>query len=398
MSHLRGWPGEAGGHGVVSGLAPWLLSMQTGRSDPSGRLPARIFAIMFARALDAADALLAQHSGRSFRSFFLFYCSLALSTTAAQETAAGTRASKYRYAHWDVFTEQPLTGNQLAVFWEPQGLTPALMQRIAREIAFSETAFIFPSGDERADFRVRIFGPDREFPFAGHPTIGSAFALARLGSILPGTERVVFSEGIGPVIVELEWRGDDLKFVWMRDQAATFGEILRDVNGMAKALGLEASDLTATSLPIQAVSGGASFLFVPVISRVAVDRAMLNATAVSAVFQKAGLRKQSIFLFSTESTDDAATAYGRKLGLDGREDPATGSAAGPLACYLVRNGIVRAQDAGHILIRQGVRMGRPSWLHVQLGLRGNEITDVRIGGNSIFVGDGEIMVPGDLGG
>ena len=122
---------------------------------------------------------------------------------------------------------------------------------------------------------------------------------------------------------------------------------------------------------------------------------MLDTTAVSTVFQEAGLRKQSVFLFSTESTGDAATVYGRKLGLDGREDPATGSAAGPLGSYLVHHGVVRAEDAGHILIRQGVRMGRPSWLHVQLRLTGDEITDVRVGGSSVFVGDGTIILPDD---
>ena len=355
----------------------------------------RILTIMFGRAFNAAGALFAHQSGLSILNSVLVYCSLAVSTAAAQEPAEVSQARTYRYDQWDVFTEQPLTGNQLAVFSEPQGLTKALMQSIAREMAFSETTFIFPTEDEDTNFRVRIFGPDREFPFAGHPTIGSAFALARSGSILPGTEKVIFSEGIGPVIVELEWSGDDLDFAWMRDQAPTFGKTLRDVNSMAKALGLEPSELTSTLLPIQEVAGGASFLFVPLTSRAAVDRAMLNATAISTVFEKADLRKQSIFLFSTESTDDAATVYGRKLGLDGREDPATGSAAGPLGCYLVRHGVVRGKDAGHILIRQGVRMGRPSWLHVQLRLSGNKITDVRVGGSSIFVGDGTIILPDD---
>jgi trans-2,3-dihydro-3-hydroxyanthranilate isomerase len=358
-------------------------------------LLASILTIMFGRAFIVIGALLAHQGSLSILNTVLVCGSLAVSAAAAQESAEVSRARTYHYDQWDVFTEQPLTGNQLAVFSEPQGLTKALMQSIAREMAFSETTFIFPPDDEDVDFRVRIFGPDREFPFAGHPTIGSAFGLARSGSISPGTEQVVFSEGIGPVIVELEWNGDDLHFAWMRDRAPTFGKTLRDINSMAAALGLEPSELKSTLLPIQEVSGGASFLFVPLTSRAAVDRASLNATAISAVFGKADLRKQSIFLFSTESTDDAATVYGRKLGIDGREDPATGSAAGPLGCYLVRYGVVRGKDADHILIRQGVRMGRPSWLHVKLGLSGNEITSVRVGGSSIFVGDGTIILPDD---
>jgi trans-2,3-dihydro-3-hydroxyanthranilate isomerase len=348
---------------------------------------------MFGRTLIVTSALMAHQSSLSILNTLLVCCFLAIPAAAAQEPVEANQAKTYRYDQWDVFTEEPLTGNQLAVFLEPQGLTKALMQSIAREMAFSETTFIFPPVDENVDYRVRIFGPNREFPFAGHPTIGTAFALARSGSIAPGTEQVVFSEGIGPVIVELEWNGDDLHFAWMHDLAPTFGKTIQDINSIAVALGIEPSELKSTLLPIQEVSGGASFLFVPLASRAAVDRAKLNTTAISAVFGKADVRKQSVFLFSTEITDDTATAYGRKLGIDGREDPATGSAAGPLGCYLVRYGMTRGKDANHIRIRQGVQMGRPSWLHVQLGLSGNEITNVRVGGSSVFVGDGTIILP-----
>ena len=262
-------------------------------------------------------------------------------------------------------------------------------------MAFSETTFVFPSIDENVDFVVRIFGPNREFPFAGHPTIGTAFDLARLGLISPGTEQVVFGEGIGPVVVELEWKGDELSFAWMHDLVPTFGRSIRNINGIAAALGIEPSDLHTASLPIQEVSGGASFLFVPLTSRAAVDHGTINIVAMSEIFGKEGLQKQSVFLFSTESSDDAATAYGRKLGIDGREDPATGSAAGPLGGYLVRYGAIPATEANQISIRQGVQMSRPSWLHVRLAITGEEISNVRVGGSSAFVGDGTIVLPGD---
>jgi len=350
---------------------------------------------MLGRVLIVTGVLLAHLGSLLMLNTLLVCMSVVVSTAAAREPAEPIPARTYRYSQWDVFTEEPLTGNQLAVFMGPQGLTKALMQNIAREMAFSETTFIFPADGEDVDFRVRIFGPNRELPFAGHPTIGTAFALARAGSISPGTEQVVFSEGIGPVIVELEWNGDDLRFAWMHDLAPTFGKTFQDVNSIAMALGVKPPEIKSTLLPLQEVSGGASFLFVPLLSRVAVDRAKLNTTAISKVFKKAGLAKQSVFIFTTESTDDGATVYGRKLGLDGREDPATGSAAGPLGGYLVRYGVVRDNEAGHILIRQGVQMGRPSWLHVRLGLSGNEITEVRIGGSSVFVGNGTIMLPDD---
>jgi trans-2,3-dihydro-3-hydroxyanthranilate isomerase len=350
---------------------------------------------MFGRALIITSASLAPQGSLLILKTLLVCSSLVVAAAVAQEPAEANPARAYRYDQWDVFTEERLTGNQLAVFVEPQGLTTTLMQRIAREMAFSETTFIFPPDDVGVDYRVRIFGPNRELPFAGHPTIGTAFALARAGSISPGTEQVVFSEGIGPVIVELEWNGDDLRFAWMHDLAPTFGKTLQDVNGMAVALGVKPSEIKSTLLPLQEVSGGASFIFVPLTSRAAVDRATLNTTAISMVLEKEGLPKQSVFMFSTESADDGATAYGRKLGLDGREDPATGSAAGPLGCYLVRYGVARGKETDRILIRQGVQMGRPSWLHVQLGLSGNEITEVRIGGSSVFVGDGTVMLPDD---
>nr|WHW29638.1 putative PhzF family phenazine biosynthesis protein [uncultured bacterium] len=350
---------------------------------------------MFGRALIVTSASLAHQGSLLILKILLICSSLVVAAAVAQEPAEANPTQTYRYDQWDVFTEEPLTGNQLAVFAEPQGLTTTLMQRIAREMAFSETTFIFPPNDEDVDYRVRIFGPNRELPFAGHPTIGTAFALARAGSISPGTEQVVFREGIGPVIVELEWNGDDLRFAWMHDLAPTFGKILQDVNGMAVALGVKPSEIKSTSLPVQEVSGGASFIFVPLTSRAAVDRATLNTTAISMILEKEGLPKQSVFMFSTETADDGATAYGRKLGLDGREDPATGSAAGPLGCYLVHFGVAGGKGSDRILIRQGVQMGRPSWLHVQLGLSGNEITAVRIGGSSVFVGDGTVMLPGD---
>ena len=350
---------------------------------------------MFGRALILTSASLAHQGSFLILKTLLVCSSLVVAAAVAQEPTEANPARTYHYNQWDVFTEEPLTGNQLAVFVEPQGLTTTLMQRIAREMAFSETTFVFPPDDEDVDYRVRIFGPNRELPFAGHPTIGTAFALARAGSISPGTEQVVFREGIGPVIVELEWNGDDLRFAWMHDLAPTFGKTLQDVNGMAVALGVKPSEIKSTLLPLQEVSGGASFIFVPLASRAAVDRATLNTTAIAMVLEKEGLPKQSVFMFSTELADDGATVYGRKLGLDGREDPATGSAAGPLGCYLVRFGVARGKETDRILIRQGVQMGRPSWLHVQLGLSGKEITEVRIGGSSVFVGDGTIMLPDD---
>ncbi len=324
----------------------------------------------------------------------LFLCSyLVIISGEAQAPPAASSAGIYRYDQWDVFTDEPLTGNQLAVFMEPEGLTDDLMQNIAREMAFSETTFVFPPEDRGTNFKVRIFGPNRELPFAGHPTIGTAFALARAGAISPGTEQVIFSEGVGPIVVELEWDSDKLHFAWMHDLIPTFGEIIEDLDGVATALGVEPSQLRSTSIPVQEVSGGSSFLFVPLASRAAVDEAVLNGVTMSAVLEQAGLSRRSIFIFSAEPADDEATVYSRMVRFGGSEDPATGSASGPLGSYLVHHGVVSPEEAGRIISRQGVQMGRPSRIHVQIGMNGNEITNVRVGGGSIFVGEGTLILP-----
>jgi len=312
---------------------------------------------------------------------------------AAQALDEASSNRPYRYVLWDVFTDQPLTGNPLVVFLEPRGMTAARMQRIARELAFSEAAFVFPAGSRDADFRVRIFGPTREFGFAGHPTIGTAFALARAGSIPPGTERVVFAEGIGAINLELEWDGKDLRFAWLQERLPSFGAIVADRGRMAMALGVEPAELAAVTPPVQEVSGGTSFLLVPLESRAAVDRVSLDTGLLRDVLATAGLREQSVYLFSTEPGADRATVYARKLGLDGREDPATGSAAGPLGCYLVNYGLVDRNSADQIRVRQGVRMERPGWLHVQVSTRDRAITAVRVGGSSVFVGEGALVLP-----
>src|SRR5262245_45098572 len=122
---------------------------------------------------------------------------------------------KYDYLHLDVFTDRPLTGNQLAVFLDAPGLDPDVMQRIALEMAFSETTFVLPPEHPGVDYRVRIFTPRSELPMAGHPTIGTTFALAHAGRITQASAFITLGLGIGPTPLGLEWRGDHLDFAWM---------------------------------------------------------------------------------------------------------------------------------------------------------------------------------------
>jgi trans-2,3-dihydro-3-hydroxyanthranilate isomerase len=159
---------------------------------------------------------------------------------------------------------------------------------------------------------------------------------------------------------------------------------------------LSPAAVTGTGHPVQVVSCGVPFLFVPLTSRSAVDNAAVNADALEAVLQHANTSANGVFIFSAEPGSDGATVYSRmfapKLGVV--EDPATGIASGPLGCYLVRHKIVSAETAGAMLSLQGAKMGRPSHIHIAIGMNhdGSEITRVQVGGESVLAGEGTLYV------
>jgi trans-2,3-dihydro-3-hydroxyanthranilate isomerase len=312
---------------------------------------------------------------------------LAAAGTSTLRGAAPEPAG-HRYLHYDVFTDRPLTGNQLAVFTSPAGLSADDMARVTREMNFSECTFLFPAEQAGTDVRVRIFSPDGEMPFAGHPVIGSTFALAHEGLVKPPRGRVILGLGLGPTPVDLEWKGNDVSFAWMTQQRPKYGPTLEARDRLASVLGIERSAIHDRT-PIQEVSCGLGFVYVPLTSRAAVDRCVLDPRAGAALFKEAGLAARGIFVFSVEPGGDQATVYSRMLGAD-REDPATGSASGPLGCYLVRYRLVAASQAGQIVSAQGVKMGRPSRVHIRIAGTPDEITDVKVGGASVLVGDGRI--------
>lgn len=302
---------------------------------------------------------------------------------------------RYRYIHLDVFTEHLFGGNQLAVFVEADGLSDTIMQAIAKEMNFSESTFVLPARRPDTDIHLRIFTPERELPMAGHPTIGTAFALAHCGRIVSGQAQTVFEEGIGPVPVALEWRAA-LSFAWMTQKLPSFGPRVDRPGLAAKAIGLP-PDALVPDLPVEEVSCGVPFLMVPLMSRAAVDRAEADLAAMRELARAMGKSQVEVFLFSTESASDGSDAYSRMFapGLGVVEDPATGSASGPLGSYLVAHGVVRPERAKSIVNLQGVRMGRPSWLHVDIGVApdGQTITHVKVGGQAVVAGEGEIYVP-----
>jgi trans-2,3-dihydro-3-hydroxyanthranilate isomerase len=306
-----------------------------------------------------------------------------------------TMPRSYRYLQLDVFTGDLFGGNQLAVFLDGRGLPAETMQAVAREMNFSETTFILPPEHPGTDVRMRIFTPGAEMPIAGHPTIGSTFALARAGVIAAGSERFVFGLGAGPTPVTLTWRQADLAFAWMSQPLPSFHDPLTDRELAAAALGLAADDVTGTGLPVQVVSCGVPFLFVPVKTRRAVDSAAINPTAYDQLMKQLPAAANGIFFFAPEPGPDKATVYSRNFapGVGIVEDPATGIASGPLGCYLVRHKVVAPEQAGTMLSLQGVKMGRPSYVHVSIGVENGEIRSVEVGGEAVLAGEGTLYIP-----
>jgi trans-2,3-dihydro-3-hydroxyanthranilate isomerase len=264
------------------------------------------------------------------------------------------------------------------------------MQRMTNEMNFAESTFILPPERPDTNVRMRIFTPHLEMPMAGHPTIGSTFALAHTGVIAPGTSRFAFGLNIGPVQVDLEWEGQELRFAWMTQRPPVFAETIEQ--GLtAAAIGLTPADLVA-GLPAQLVSCGVPYVLVVLRDRETVDRAVCDVAGITRLCDRFGA-ETAVFLFClTPDADD--TVYSRMFapahGV--AEDPATGSASGPLGCYLVEHGLVRADAQRRITSRQGVAMGRASRIHVAIEGASGAITDVKVGGQAVLVGSGELLV------
>lgn len=294
--------------------------------------------------------------------------------------------SRYRYLHYDVFTDRRFGGNQLAVLPDASGLSMQTMQQIAREIGFAETTFVTAANCADTDVRMRIFTPGTEMPMAGHPVVGTTFALAREGTIAAGCADWIFGLNIGPTPVSMEWTGSRLDFAWMRQRTPEFGPPFDDAARVAAALGVREDDITGTGLPVQRVSCGVPFVLVPVTTRAAVDRAVPVVR----------LLDFEAYIFTTDRTGatDSATTYSRMFApaLSVYEDPATGSASGPLGAYLVRHSLVTPEQGRSILNLQGVKLGRPSWIHVSIESSGLDISRVRVGGTSVFVAEGVMEV------
>jgi len=286
----------------------------------------------------------------------------------------------------DVFTRERFGGNPLAVFPEADGVDPALMQRIARELNLSEATFVLAPTRPDCDFRVRIFTPRAEVPMAGHPTLGTAFVLAE--GAARGRARVVFEEGVGPVPVE-QLETADGRLWRMTQPAPRFGPRLADPARAAAALGLAEADLDP-ELPIEVVATGAPFLLVPVRDVDALGRARIMAgPAWEAVATEAGVGEVHVFARMGAGAARART-FAPAFGI--AEDPATGSAVGPLGGYLLAHGALAPGEGSpaRLEVIQGIEMGRPSLLFVEVEGSREAVGAVHVAGACVAVGGGWI--------
>jgi trans-2,3-dihydro-3-hydroxyanthranilate isomerase len=303
-----------------------------------------------------------------------------------------------RYAFWtiDVFTDRAFCGNPLAVVADASGLSTAQMQTIAREFNLSETTFVLPPESEDHTFRLRIFTPKCELPFAGHPTVGTAFVLAASGRVRLAADsaRVVFGEGVGPVPVSIRGRAGRPVFSQLTAaRLPEWGPAPPPAETLAAMLSLDPGDVLddARDEP-QAISCGVPFLFVPLASIDAVRRARVNWE-----WWNHALRSywaEAVFLFSHETEQPESTVHARMFapGLGVDEDPATGSAAAAFAGYLARReGLTNG--SARWLVEQGFEMGRPSFMEIEAEAEGGSLGAVRVGGPSVVVSEGHIDVP-----
>jgi trans-2,3-dihydro-3-hydroxyanthranilate isomerase len=291
---------------------------------------------------------------------------------------------RFTMSQWDVFTSVPLEGNSLAVFYDGRDLNDSEMQAIAKEMNLSETTFILPrdSKTERErGVRVRIFTVQEELPFAGHPTLGTAFALRGES----GAKEIALELNVGKVPVRFDESAGSPVFGEMTQVDPVFG-MTHDREALSRAIGLRAEDFDS-ALPVETVSTGLPYVVSPLRSLSVIQRLRVDLNRASEYLEKTG--SKFLYFVTRETVDSSARLHARMLFYNG-EDPATGSAAGTAAAWMVAHGV--AQPDERVLIEQGVEMQRPSRIFVRAARRDNRIVNVRVGGNAIKVLRGEVFL------
>jgi len=300
----------------------------------------------------------------------------------------------HRYVTLDVFTDRPFGGNPLAVFPEASALSGEQMQRLAHELNLSETVFVLPPADPAHAARVRIFTPESELPFAGHPTIGTAHALAHLGRLTleaPATT-IVLEEGVGPVAVRIDVEGGVPGACQLTAAVPPRFAGMPGAEELAETLELPAELILGEELRPVAASCGIGFGFVALRDLEAVRAARFRPAA----WQRASEGRDLVGLFvyalggQLEGSDIHARMFAPEVGVP--EDPATGSAATALAAVLARAGLA-GNGTTRWQVEQGIEMGRPSRMTIEAEMANGEITATRVGGCSVMISEGRFLVP-----
>jgi trans-2,3-dihydro-3-hydroxyanthranilate isomerase len=318
-----------------------------------------------------------------------------LNAPATLAAAPATAHCAYNFAQVDVFAENPLEGNALAVFCDARGLSTDEMQALARETNLCETTFIFPRAPEverERGIQVRIFLTTEEVPFAGHPTLGTASWLYWNHPFLRGANEITLDLGVGPISVRFtpSQPGEQGVFGTMKQNDPTFGEIRNsreDRDALAAALNLSADDLDP-DLPAQVVSTGLAFCIVPLKSLEVAARLRIPAQTARPYLDRVGAR---FFYCITRAPSHSGANLHARMQFDAGEDPATGSASGCAIAYLVSHGAVASGQP--IVIEQGIEMLRPSRIHVNATIENDHVTKVFVGGRTIPVASGRFFLP-----
>jgi trans-2,3-dihydro-3-hydroxyanthranilate isomerase len=301
----------------------------------------------------------------------------------------------FRYHRVDVFTGRAFGGNPLAVFPEADGLGDREMQQIAREMNLSETVFVFPPRDPDAAVRLRIFTVDRELPLAGHPVVGTHFVLAKTGryELRDGLNEVFGELAAGVLPVEIEVREGVVRSVLMTQRQPSFAPAFTHVELLARALGVEADRIGPGDLPARVVDTGVPWLVVPLHDLRTIRSLAPDPGYCAKVAELCGTDMLYAFTQETEDPDCAVHARHVWFGtVTPGEDPVTGSAAGCLASYLVFENVLLAAPTAEAGIEQGLEIGRPGRVRALVDVEGGTIARVRVGGEAVHLGDGELWL------
>ena len=299
-----------------------------------------------------------------------------------------------QYAVLDVFAQKAFEGNPLAVFADGNGLSSEQMQSIAREMQLSETTFVLPRApaiEAKEGVRVRIFTTEEELPFAGHPTLGTATFLRESRTELQHADTVQLQLNVGiiPVVFAAQEQGQPGHFGTMRQRDPEFGPELANIEALARALNFDPQDVglsRSSSAPVQVVSTGNPFCIVPVRDIQALGAMQYSAKLGRTLLERIGAR----FFFCVAPADGGR--WRGRMQFSGGEDPATGSAAGCVAAWLVRHGLV--ESGSEVVLEQGIEILRPSRLLLRATRTPNgEVKDVFVGGRTIRVAEGRLFLP-----